>query len=135
MLEPLSGYLHLASLMCQDAKRYSSSWNFGPEHQGHVTVQQLVEKIIARWNKGTWHPANDQIQPHEANYLSLDCTKSKNILQWYPVYNLDETMDETVRWYQGYYENYEKNSDMYPFTMEQIFSYVEKAKRRNLIWS
>ncbi len=135
VLEPLSGYLHLASLMSQDTKnvkRYCSAWNFGPEHQGHVPVQQLVEKIIARWKKGTWHPANNQTQLHEANYLSLDCTKSNNILQWYPVYNLDETMDETVRWYQGYYENY---ADMYSFTMKQIFSYVEKARNHKLIWT
>lgn len=132
VLEPLSGYLHLASLMCQDAKKYSSAWNFGPEHQGHVTVQQLAEEIIARWENGTWHPANNQIQLHEANYLSLDCTKSNNILQWYPVYRLDETIDATVRWYQDYYEN---NSDMYPFTMGQISSYIEKARKRNLIWT
>ncbi|MEK7812563.1 MAG: CDP-glucose 4,6-dehydratase [Candidatus Desantisbacteria bacterium] len=132
VLEPLSGYLWLASLMLKNAKKYSSAWNFGPEHQGHVPVQQLVEKIIARWKKGAWQPANNQIQPHEANYLSLDCTKSNNILQWYPVYNLDETMDETVRWYQGYYEN---NPDMYSFTMNHIFSYVEKAKKCDLVWT
>ncbi|MBU0701717.1 CDP-glucose 4,6-dehydratase [bacterium] len=132
VLEPLSGYLHLASLMCQDAKKYGSAWNFGPEHQGHVTVQQLVEKIIARWENGTWQLANNQIQPHEANYLSLDCTKSNNLLKWYPAYGLDETMDETVRWYQGYYKN---SSEMYSFTRKQIFSYIEKAKKCDLIWT
>ena len=37
-------------------------------------------------------------QPHEANYLKLDCSKAKAELEWYPKWNIQTTLGSIVAW-------------------------------------
>jgi len=48
VLDPLGGYLLLASRLANDAQ-CADAWNFGPVAEDTRTVEELVERVIAAW--------------------------------------------------------------------------------------
>lgn len=125
VLEPLSGYLLLACRMRENPTLFADAWNFGPRHTGTIDVRDLTERIIHAWGSGTWKEMSPQKNaPHEANCLRLDIAKSSSRLGWRPVYDIDETVQQTIAWYKQYYSG---NTDMYTFTRNQIAGYLKKA--------
>ncbi|HEY9855752.1 MAG TPA: CDP-glucose 4,6-dehydratase [Stenomitos sp.] len=101
VLDPLYGYLLLASHLARDPKRFEGSWNFGPSSHSVQTVQELAERIVAHWGDGEIIVTPDAQAPHEANLLRLNCDKAHQFLKWYPRWEFEETVRETVRWYKG----------------------------------
>lgn len=130
VLEPLSGYLLLASKLYSERSKYASAWNFGPNEDMNIEVKDIVEKIIRLYGRGNWIDASNINNLHEANLLSLDCTKSRKYLGWKPVLNFDETLEMTVKWYKKF-----KNEDMHNFCLEQINKYMQKALNKKLSWT
>jgi CDP-glucose 4,6-dehydratase len=130
VLEPLSGYLWLGASLLEAGVKYSGAWNFGPNEELNIQVKDVVNKIIKYYGKGKWEDIVNENNPHEANLLTLDCTKTKQFLQWLPVLNVEETFELTATWYKNF-----KNKDMYDFGIEQINYYVEKAKKKGRVWA
>jgi CDP-glucose 4,6-dehydratase len=121
VLEPLYGYLLLASKMWNDyGEKYSGAWNFAPERSSVITVGELAEKLVKYWGNGRYEDLTGGLeQPYEAKMLMLDNSKAVNLLGWKPVLSIDEAIDYTVRWY--------KNPDVdYGFCVDQIEDYVDK---------
>ena len=134
VLEPLGGYLLLASKMYEDNQRYSEAWNFGPDKKNHVTVKDITKKIVKNWktvSSITYLTPNSR-QPHESECLKLDTSKAKSYLKWRTVYDIDQTIDETINWYKSYYE---KSSSLYDLSSEQIINYIKNAQKMKLLWS
>jgi CDP-glucose 4,6-dehydratase len=52
VLEPLYGYLLLASKMWRGGQKYVGAWNFAPNKDSIITVEELAKQIIAFWGKG-----------------------------------------------------------------------------------
>lgn len=127
VLEPLSGYIKLASKLYDEAEKFSGPWNFGPKEEFNAEVKDIVNMLIKSYGKGEWMDDSDGNQLHEANMLMLDCTKAKKQLNWEQVLNLQETIDMTSVWYKNY-----KNNNMYEFCLDQINEYMEKQKARAL---
>ncbi|HVT83038.1 MAG TPA: CDP-glucose 4,6-dehydratase [Phycisphaerae bacterium] len=102
VLEPLAGYLTLATRQMQGGAEFADAFNFGPATFGHVPVKEIVQRVIAIWGGGNWHAAqlHRAPQPHEAHFLKLDVTKATNLLSWKPVYGIDTAISQTVRWYK-----------------------------------
>ena len=100
VLEPLSGYLLLASKMYQKPAKFSGAWNFGPNYESVISVGELVSMIVEKWGDGKWLDISDKKEPHEANLLSLDINKARNFLIWHPKWNIQECIDKTVEWYK-----------------------------------
>lgn len=125
VLEPLRGYLSLASKLMKDPKLYSSPWNFGPEEEGKKSVSDLVSELITAWGKGKWtnvQSSNQSIKPpHEAKLLSLDITKAKNYLNWYPLMSFSQSIKQTVHWYKAC----ANGDNMKDFGIKQILDYQE----------
>jgi len=92
VLEPLSGYLTLGSLLYTDGKEYSGAWNFGPLSKNMVSVRQLVDETIKQWGSGKYIIEVDLTHKHEANLLHLDISKAINRLKWYPVFDFNQTV-------------------------------------------
>ncbi|WP_017752677.1 CDP-glucose 4,6-dehydratase [Clostridium tyrobutyricum] len=131
VLEPLSGYLWLGALMYEDTKRYSSSWNFGPEDNNIFNVSDILNLAIKSWGEGNIKVDKNE-QLHEAKLLRLDITKAKTYLKWEPIYNMDETVDKTIKWYKTYYAG---KDDIVDFTLSQIENYECKAYKKDLLWN
>jgi CDP-glucose 4,6-dehydratase len=109
VLEPLSGYLLLASRMYEDGEKYSGAWNFGPYHGSIITVEELVTRLIGCWGSGQYKDLSRQSsqEPHEASLLMLDISKATNLLNWAPVLNVSEAVEFTVNWYKAAHVDYE----------------------------
>ena len=104
VLEPLSGYLHLAARQWTEPERWSEAWNFGPAPTSAVRVGRLVDMVHRAWgvsgdaSAGT--PFDGRGEPHEARYLRLDATKAQTQLGWLPVLSLERAVEDTVAWYR-----------------------------------
>jgi len=121
VLEPLSGYLLLASkLLLESAGEYCQAFNFGPSVQSNRSVKELVGKIIHYWGEGTWTHIASKLEHHEASLLHLSIDKAYHKLHWSPKWNFDETISKTVEWYKVAQVD---PSSLRDFTIEQIKSY------------
>lgn len=101
VLEPLSGYLTLASAMLQKpASQWSSAWNFGPVPGTEVPVGALVDALVKAWGEGEWVDQRSPGQPHEAGILRLSIEKAGWLLGWRPRWTCEEMVTRTAQWYR-----------------------------------
>jgi len=130
VLEPLSGYLLLASRMYENGEEYSGAWNFGPDYSSIITVEELVKSLIRYWGNGQYKDVSKGVahEPHEAKSLVLDISKATNLLNWMPTLDLDEAIEYTVNWYKTDNVNYD-------FCVKQINGYVNKLTKRQAMSS
>jgi CDP-glucose 4,6-dehydratase len=132
VLEPLSGMLYLATKMWKYPNLFSESWNFGPLKKNKITVKDIISKMINLWGCGKWINLSKKNLLHESNVLLLDSSKSKKYLNWIPSYSINESLLETVTWYKSYVDN---KNDMKEFSLQQINSYIIKAKKMKIDWA
>ena len=125
VMDPLSGYLILAENLYKFGHDYASSWNFGPDYEDCKTVKWIVKEISERWAGDVKWAVEKHIQPHEAKLLKLDCSKAKKLLNWYPIWNLGETLDLVINWHRSWVEI----ADMREITLEQINNYKTKNEK------
>lgn len=119
VLEPLSGYLHLAQKLYEKGPGYAEGWNFGPKEEDAKPVQWIVEQLTQQWGEGAHWELDGNPQPHEAYYLKLDCSKAKAKLDWHPRWNLEVTLQQVVDWYKAHQDG----CNMREMTLSQIHSY------------
>lgn len=133
VLEPLSGYLCLGSMLASDHSLHGESFNFGPRPQNNHTVRDLVIEMSKHWNMVKWNDSSDVDRgPHEAGLLRLNCDKALTKLGWEPVLGFSDTVRITSEWYRNYYS---ENSNMQEETSKQILEYEKKAKYLNISWA
>lgn len=110
-LEPLSGYLLIAENLFFSETEKFDAWNFGPNHDSNVSVIKILEQIKLSHPKFDWEEMNDIYS--EAHQLGINSEKSKNNLGWSPKWNLEESLVETLSWYEAYYngKNMQKFSE------------------------
>ena len=123
VLEPLSGYLLLASKMYEEPQKYCGAWNFGPNQDSIISVGEIADIIVAKWGNGSWIDKTDKSEPYEANLLSLDISKAKSYLQWSSVWDTKKSIEKTVKWYRGY-----KRKDPYEICKSQINEYIDDER-------
>lgn len=104
VLDCLSGYLTLIEKQYNDTS-FSGSYNFGPNENDVITNNDLVNLFCDKWGDNqswTVNKSDSSDDFHEANYLKLDCSKSKSILEWYPKWNIEIAMEKVVEWSKLY---------------------------------
>lgn len=126
VLEPLSGYLLLAKKLYEGEKELVTTWNFGPNDENFVTVQELAEAAIAILEKGSYKVIPDT-SFHESRLLKLDISKARSALGWKPKLDLKETFDYTFGWYRNFYNKIEPPE---VYTDHQIIEYFNKNLTR-----
>lgn len=92
-------YLLLASRLIED-RSLVQAWNFGPQHDGNRTVQNLVDGLT-----GAWHSHGVEYQDgnfKEAHFLHLDSSKAGTQLGWQPALSFDDTVRWTAEWYAAF---------------------------------
>ena len=133
VLEPLSGYLLLASKAFHKGyNRYSGSWNFGPDPGKVFPVRTIVDKVVECWGSGRWHDTSKPNDLHEAKLLQLDITKAKKELKWEPSLEVEESVSMTVDWYRHLNE---QKGNMREFSKSQIEGYCKKARTKMIEWA
>ena len=121
VLEPLGGYLILGAKLFDDTgddSLYCDAFNFGPLISSNRTVEVLVNEIIKNWEKGSWYyKATDSV--HEASLLNLTIDKAFHLLDWQPIWDFEDTIKETVKWYKAN----SQGEDVIQVTENQIEKY------------
>ena len=119
VLEPLSGYLFLASKMFEEPTKYCEGWNFGPRTESITTVWDVAQMIVENYGKGELKDVSDPNALHEANLLMLDISKAKFCLGWEPRTNIRQCVELTTEWYRRY-----NQGDVYQLSVEQINKFI-----------
>lgn len=119
VLEPLSGYLTLAEKLWQQGTAFESGWNFGADDRDARPVAWIVEQLAALCEGRLQWEVDSASHPHEATYLKLDCSKSKQLLGWSPALDLSTALQWVVHWYKAY----DKGQNMLQVTRDEIKRY------------
>lgn len=120
VLEPLSGYLLLASKMLHEPTKYCEGWNFGPNTESISNVWEVANKLVKHYGKGKLIDASNKTSLHEANLLMLDIHKAQFKLGWQPKMNLDQCISLVADWYKMY-----NHIDIYDLCVKQIHNYIK----------
>ncbi|MGL4721748.1 MAG: CDP-glucose 4,6-dehydratase [Desulfovibrionaceae bacterium] len=123
VLEPLSGYLLLGKKLLEDPQEYANAFNFGPNEDSVCTVLEVIQKFAHYWGK-TENIVYKKDTVHEASLLMLNIDRAKEILGWFPTYNLDEALRKTAEWYKCFYAR----TTMLTFTQRQIEDFMKDAQ-------
>lgn len=122
ILDILHGYMMLAESLYKDPDKYSEAWNFGPAESDEQSVEFITNRMVETWGEGARWQLDESANPHEANYLKLDSSKSRMKLGWSTQMSLTESLDSLTLWYKNYFDGF----DMSEFTESQIRKYEEK---------
>lgn len=129
VLEPLSGYLLLATRLLAGDAAFDGAWNFGPEPDGAVRVREVVDAMVAAWGSGSWTaPDAAGPQPHEAHLLALDITKAREELGWRPLYDVTKAVGTTAGWYAARHAG----ADVGALTRDDIAAYAARARESSM---
>ena len=123
VLEPLFGYVLLASKLANNPKEFMGPWNFGPKNENFISVSEMADKLIRYWGGGKWKDISVESinKPHEMNVLKLNSDKAYSSLQWRSILNVDAAIKMTIDWYKMFYQS--SDIDMYDFCANQIKDY------------
>jgi len=124
VLEPLYGYILLAYHLYNGETDKAGGWNFGPADEDMKEVEHVIKLVTNYLNKGRYL-IQEEVTKHEAGILKLDNTKARNNLGWIPKYNLEQTIKETVKWYEAFHLG---QVDIGDFTINQIQTYFKTVK-------
>ena len=124
VLEPLSGYLLLGQKLLEEGKKFADGFNFGPHEDSVLTVAEVSQIACDYYGKGKVI-IGEKSPLHEAGLLMLNVEKAEKVLGWTPTLTAQEAIKNTIVWYKHFYE---KDADMYEFTMKQIKDYEESIK-------
>ena len=103
VLEPIFGYLLLGEKLLNAQKEFAEAWNFGPEENETLTVEEVLRVAEKHWNKIQYEADQNHNHFHEANLLSLNIDKAKIKLGWNPKWNSAMAIEKTINWYKEYY--------------------------------
>jgi len=121
VLEPLAGYLQLAQrLFAPGGATFAKAWNFGPDASGDAAVGEIAEITARLWGENARVECSPSAEnPHEAGRLHLDSTLARTELSWKPRWSLEQTLAQTVAWYQAW----NSDADMTAVSLDQIRAY------------
>ncbi len=124
VLEPLSGYMLLATKMYQEPTKYCEGWNFGPHMESVTPVWDVASLVIKNYGSGELRDLSDPNALHEAKLLMLDITKAQIKLGWQPRMNISQCIELVVDWYK----KYKSTDEVYALCVAEINKYLSYSK-------
>jgi CDP-glucose 4,6-dehydratase len=125
VLALVQGYLMLlAGLISDDPARFARAWNLGPLDNRTYSVRDVLEMMCEHWGRRPELHYVDNPLP-ESRALALDSANARDLLGWRPVWETDRVIQETARWYRGFYDD---PSSAPGITLDQINSWRAALK-------
>ncbi|MHC8605682.1 CDP-glucose 4,6-dehydratase [Arenicellales bacterium IMCC58067] len=134
VLEPLSGYLLLASLISKGQIAQGEPYNFGPRSEDLATVADIAKSLLESFEglNLDYGASDNSPRFHEADLLKLSCDKALHSIDWRPVLTIQEALNLTKEWYQ----QFRVSPDLSRLVSEdQINRYCELGVERGLPWA
>jgi CDP-glucose 4,6-dehydratase len=96
-------YMLLAEqLAARPEELRGEAFNFSNELQ--ITVKDLVFKILKRFGSDLLPEIRSEAS-NEIRHQYLSAAKARSLLNWSPLFNLDEGLQRTIQWYQAYFRS------------------------------
>ncbi len=77
------------------------AFNFSTEKP--LTVLKLTDKILNLMGRKDLEPDIQNKATNEIRKQYLSAKKARNVLGWKPIYTLEESLKETIIWYEGFF--------------------------------
>ena len=77
------------------------------------------------WGESAQWEVDIREHPHEANYLKLDISKARKLLDWHPALSLNQALKLIIDWTK----EHQALADIRDFTLQQIQNYQTLVKR------
>jgi CDP-glucose 4,6-dehydratase len=94
-----AAYMLLAERVAADAGLRGAGFNFSNEIQ--LTVSDLVGKILQRM-KFSLQPDIRNEASNEIRHQYLSAERARKLLNWSPLFTLEEGLDRTIDWYRDF---------------------------------
>jgi CDP-glucose 4,6-dehydratase len=121
VMEPIIGYLMLGMKLSENPQSFSESFNFGPNPEDNLSVEDLVKLAINEWGAGDYQVEHQINAPHEAGLLMLDISKVKEKLEWKPSIDSLKSIKLTIEFYKNFSGNVESSKTL----KDQINSFIK----------
>jgi CDP-glucose 4,6-dehydratase len=121
VLDCLAGYVLLVQALLSGSAK-PGAYNFGPAPESPLEVGRVAEIASSTWGGSAQWVVEEREQPHEANYLVLDSSKSKTVLDWREKLTCEEAIKWSVEWSR--YES--SGGSCLRMTNEQLSLYLSR---------
>ena len=134
VLEPLSGYLQLGSMLSGTSKLNGEPFNFGPKDAQNRTVLELIEELKLNWSftDNAKVKIKDDNLFFESSLLKLNCDKALMHLCWEPNLDFIQTSSFVAAWYNNFFLKHESVGE---YTDKQINEYCDIAIKKGIYWT
>jgi CDP-glucose 4,6-dehydratase len=92
-----AAYMLLAERLASEAQLKGLAFNFSNEQQ--ITVLELVEVILKKLNS-SFAPVVQNQAWNEIRCQYLSAARAREMLNWKPLFTLDEGLEHTIAWYR-----------------------------------
>lgn len=96
-----AAYMLLAEKLAHSPDLRGEAFNFSNESQ--ITVFDLVCKILELMNESNLEPVVRNNADNEIRHQYLSAAKARNRLGWKPLFKLEDGLEQTIRWYEEYF--------------------------------
>lgn len=96
-----AAYMLLAEQLAKHPELKGEAFNFSNEIQ--ITVAQVVEKILSLMGSGLQPDIRNEAN-NEILHQYLSAEKARKMLNWSPLFTLDEGLKNTLTWYKNFLE-------------------------------
>lgn len=124
VLDPLFGYILLAFQLFNEKKKFSGSWNFGPQYNKIFNVKKIANILCEEFNynkKILCKKENKKKRIKEAKLLSLNCDKAMQLMNWKPLLDSQKSIEFTCDWYKDFF----LKKDMKNITLKQVSFFLD----------
>ncbi len=103
-----AAYMLLAERLHGHPELYGEAFNFSNEIQ--VTVLELVDRIL-QLMESPLRPEVRNEANNEIRHQYLTAAKARNLLDWKPLFTLEQGLDATVAWYSEFFRESDARSE------------------------
>jgi len=101
-----AAYMLLAEQLAAHPELKGQAFNFSNEIQ--VTVREIVEHILRLMKTDLKPEIRNEVQ-NEIRHQYLSAEKARRVLNWHPLFKLDEGLTKTIDWYREFFINEHKS--------------------------
>ncbi len=121
VLEPLGGYLVLASALLENPEQTPPAVNFGPDQPDMPNVAAVAETFLSVMKAPETRVVLAEVtNSGEAKTLRVDSSLAREKLHWKPCWSATQAIEQTAKWYKAYLAG---NQDMRAFSERQLADY------------
>ena len=101
-----AAYMLLAEQLAMRPELKGQAFNFSNEIQ--ITVREIVESVINLMGSNLKPEILNEVS-NEIRHQYLSAEKARSMLNWKPLFNLDQALGMTIDWYRNFFNNESKS--------------------------